>query len=125
MNCIHQKQVQHAAQELGTTSLFLKANTTDLHTTEVDTTAQTGIRYNMSNRTQVQHGKQEKDTTVNTGSRYNNEYRNQVPLLIQELGTSGKRGNAGISYNSTNRNYVQQLKQELGTTWNTGFRYNR
>ena len=72
-NCSYRNQVHQVKEE----------------TQELATTAQTGIRYNSSNRNQVQHGIQDLGTTDKTGNRYNRQNRNQVQHRKQELDTSG------------------------------------
>ena len=47
---LHRTKVQHATRDYGTTGFFEKANTSDLDTTDLGTTAQTGLGYIMRNR---------------------------------------------------------------------------
>jgi len=72
--CIHQNIVQHS-----------KFEKTDLPTTELGTTWQTGIRYIMPFfRKIVHHRKQEYCTSMKTGILYNKEKRNFVQHIKQE-----------------------------------------
>ena len=76
--CIHQNIVQHS-----------KFEKTDLPTTELGTTWQTGIRYIMPFfRKIVHHRKQEYCTSMKTGILYNTEKRNFVQHRKQEYCTS-------------------------------------
>ena len=73
---------------------------------DLDTIAQTGIKYIHFDRKQLQYQKQDLSTIEIR------EIKNQAKELIQDVSTMSE---AGIRYNISDRTQVQQPIQDLGT----------